>query len=223
MGARATATRQIEPRNEISMGHLLPDQGTFLHVGCGFKRIDRTPFAGRDWREIRLDINPEVKPDLVGSLTDLSAVTAGSMDAVYSSHNIEHLYPHEVPAALSEFRRVLRPGGLALITCPDLQAVAALVAEDRLTEPAYVSPAGPITPIDMIYGHRNAMAEGNLYMAHRCGFTEKVLKATVGGAGFAQAVSLRRPDRFDLWLLATVEPWEPDDLRAAAQALLPSD
>lgn len=203
------------------MGHHLPDEGIFLHVGSGFKRLDHTPFAGRPWQEIRLDIDPEVQPDLVGSLTDLSAVTSGSMDAIYSSHNLEHLLPHEVPTALAEFRRVLRPGGLALITCPDLQAVAALVAEDRLTEPAYVSPAGPIAPIDMIYGHRRAMAAGNLYMAHRCGFTEKVLKATVGNAGFAQAVSLRRPERFDLWLLATVEPWQESDLRQAAEALLP--
>lgn len=203
------------------MGHHLRDEGTFLHVGSGFKRIDHTPFAGWPWQEIRLDIDPEVQPDLVGSLTDLSAVTSDSMDAVYSSHNLEHLLPHEVPTALAEFLRVLRPGGLALITCPDLQAVAALVAEDRLTEPAYMSPAGPIAPIDMIYGHRRAMAEGNLYMAHRCGFTEKVLKATVGNAGFAQAVSLRRPERFDLWLLATVEPWQESDLRQAAQSLLP--
>lgn len=203
------------------MGHQLPDEGTFLHVGSGYKRIDSTPFAGRAWQEIRLDIDPDVQPDLVGSLTDLSAVTSGSMDAVYSSHNLEHLLPHEVPTALAEFLRVLRPGGLLLITCPDLQAVAALVADDRLTEPAYTSPAGPIAPIDMIYGHRKAMAAGNLYMAHRCGFTEKVLKATVGSTGFAQAVSLRRPERFDLWLLATVEPWQEDDLRQAARALLP--
>ena len=43
-----------------------------------------------------------------------------SVDAVFSSHNIEHLYPHEVPLALKEFMRVLKPDGFVLMTCPDL-------------------------------------------------------------------------------------------------------
>jgi len=154
---------------------------TLLHVGCGPKRKDRTTagFNTPDWTEIRLDIDPAVRPDVTGTMTDMSAVASASVDAVFSSHNIEHLYPHEVPLALAEFRRVLRDDGYAVITCPDLQSVAALVAQDRLTEPAYVSPAGPIAPLDILYGHRAAMQRGNLFMAHRCGFTRKVLDATL--------------------------------------------
>ena len=204
------------------MAHALPEHGTLLHVGCGPKHIDRTPFAGSQWQEVRFDINPDVTPDLVGSLTDLGAVADGSMDAVFSSHNLEHLYAHEVPRALAEFRRVLRPGGIAVITCPDLQTIAALVAEDRLVDQAYRSGMGPITPLDMIYGHRASLEAGNLYMAHRCGFTLKVLQATTRAAGFAQCASLRRPRAFDLWILATVAPWPEDALRAAAQQLLPT-
>jgi predicted SAM-dependent methyltransferase len=148
---------------------------TFLHVGCGPKRKEQTTAGFADWSELRFDIDESVQPDLVGTMTDMSSVSSESVDAVFSSHNIEHLYPHEVPVALSEFLRVLKPDGFAVITCPDLQAVCALVAEDKLTEPAYTSPAGPITPLDILYGHRPPMARGNLYMAHRCGFTEKVL------------------------------------------------
>jgi hypothetical protein len=81
--------------------------------------------------------------------------------------------------ALAEFRRVLADDGFAVITCPDLQSVCELVAQDRLTEPAYTAPAGPIAPLDILYGHRAAMARGNLYMAHRCGFTSRVLAATL--------------------------------------------
>ncbi|MFM8525412.1 MAG: class I SAM-dependent methyltransferase [Cyanobacteriota bacterium] len=204
------------------MDHALPEHGTLLHVGCGGKRIDRTPFAGSGWQELRLDIDPSVEPDLVGSLTDLGAVADASVDAVFSSHNLEHLYPHEVPTALAEFRRVLKPSGLVVITCPDLQTVAALVAEDRLVEPAYTSGMGPITPLDILYGHRASLAAGNHYMAHRCGFTRTVLTGTVRAAGFVQCASLRRPSAFDLWILATVETWSDERLREAAGRLLPS-
>jgi predicted SAM-dependent methyltransferase len=73
---------------------------SFLHVGCGQKRKDRTTKALSSWKELRFDIDESVKPDLVGTLTDMSSVSSESVDAVFSSHNIEHLYPHEVPQAL---------------------------------------------------------------------------------------------------------------------------
>lgn len=106
----------------------------FLHVGCGSKRKDRTTvgFNSQEWSELRLDIDSSVRPDLVGTMTDMSAVGEASMDALFSSHNIEHLYAHEVPKALAEFKRVLKPGGFAVVTCPDLQSICALIAEGKL-------------------------------------------------------------------------------------------
>jgi len=196
----------------------------FLHVGCGPKHKDRTTlgFSTSSWTELRLDIDPSVQPDIIGTMTDMSAVAPASVDAVFSSHNIEHLYPHEVPLALAEFKRVLLPTGFVVITCPDLQSVCALVAQDKLTEPAYVSPAGPITPLDILYGHRPPMARGNLYMAHRCGFTKKVLTGTLQAAGFA-AVAARRREHpyFDLWALATVAPMDEAELRQLAAEHFP--
>lgn len=194
---------------------------TFLHVGCGPKRKDQTTSAFNSpiWAELRLDIDDSVKPDLVGTMTDMSAVADASVDAVFSSHNIEHLYPHEVPQALAEFLRVLKPDGFAVITCPDLQSVCALIAEDKLTEPAYTSPAGQIAPLDILYGHRPPMARGNLYMAHRCGFTQKVLTGTLQAAGFATVAAKRRGHPYyDLWALGTSTALPESELRALAQA-----
>lgn len=197
---------------------------TFLHVGCGPKRKDSTTpgFNTPEWHEQRLDIDEQVNPDIVGTMTDMSAVPDASVDAIFSSHNIEHLYPHEVPVALAEFKRVLASDGFVVITCPDLQSVCALVAEDKLTEPAYISPAGPIAPIDILYGHRPAMAQGNLYMAHRCGFTQKVLMATLQEAGFAGVATMQRTPQFDLWALATIQPLDEAALRDLAQAHFPN-
>lgn len=196
---------------------------TFLHVGCGANRKDRTTrgFNTDGWKEVRLDIDASVEPDIVGTMTDMSAVETASMDAIYSSHNIEHLHPHEVPVALAEFKRVLKPDGYAVITCPDLQTACALVAQDKLTEPAYQSPAGPITPIDILFGYRPSLARGNLYMAHHCGFTEKVLIGTLRAAGFSAVAARRHMPSFSLWALATVQPTEEARLRELAAAHFP--
>ena len=191
----------------------------FLHVGCGPKRKDQTTkgFNTKGWKELRLDIDESVKADIVGSMTDISAVADASVDAIFSSHNIEHLYPHEVGEALNEFLRVLKPDGFLVVTCPDLQEVCRLVAEDKLLEPAYTSPAGPITPLDILYGHRPAMQKGNLYMAHRCGFTEKALIGTLRSAGFSSVVSRKRlHPYYDLYAVATKGAIEEANLRVLA-------
>ena len=170
----------------------------FVHVGCGLKTKKQTTraFATRDWQEIRYDIDESVKPDIVGTMTDMSAVDDEYCDAVFSSHNIEHLYPHDVPVALGEFLRILKPQGIAVITCPDLQSVCELVAQDKLTDTAYQSPAGPIAPIDILYGYRRSMAQGNLFMAHRCGFTERFCKARFRAQGLKRQLQLSAALRF---------------------------
>ena len=174
-----------------------------LHVGCGPKGgtgLHET-FRGEEWQEVRLDIDPAARPDIVSSITDMSGVRDGSVDAIWSSHNIEHLWPHEVPLALAEFRRVLRPGGFLLITLPNIKKVAELIVEDKLEEPAYVSPAGPICPIDILYGFRPSLEQGNHFMAHKTGFTAKTLLGHLGAAGFADGKVWE--EGFDLWALVS--------------------
>ena len=194
---------------------------SFLHVGCGPKHKGRTTaaFASQDWQEIRFDIDPKAKPDLVGTMTDMSAVQTGSVQAIFSSHNIEHLYPHEVPVALSEFYRVLSEDGVAVITCPDLKSVCALVAQDKLLDPAYAVAAGDIAPIDILYGWRGSMAAGNLFMAHKCGFTLKTLLSTLGLAGFKTSAGMERgrAPYFDLWVVASKKERSEDEMKGLAQ------
>ena len=134
---------------------------------------------------MRLDLDPVVSPDYVADICDMVPVRSGSMDALWSSHNIEHLYPHDVPRALAEFHRVLKEDGVLAMALPDIQRVAQFVAVGMLEEPLYSSPAGPICAIDMIYGHRPSMAAGNLFMAHHTGFTPGILEEALETAGFA--------------------------------------
>lgn len=59
--------------------------------------------------------------------------------------------------------------------------------------------------LDSVYGHRPAMARGNVHMAHRCGFTQKVLSGTLQASGFASVATMARGRApfFDLWALAS--------------------
>jgi len=174
-----------------------------LHIGCGPKTILQIKgFDSSNWQEIRFDIDPSVKPDVIGTLTDMSALESESVDAVFSSHNIEHLYPHEVPLALKEIFRVLKPSGFLLLTCPDIQSVSEMVAKDQLTEPLYNSAAGPISAIDILYGHRGFIAQGNHFMAHRCGFTFKVLTGSIIAEGFKTIIGRRDQKNYALWAMA---------------------
>jgi ubiquinone/menaquinone biosynthesis C-methylase UbiE len=156
-------------------------------------------------------------------MTELSAIPDYSFDALYSSHNIEHLYPHEVGVALEGFIRILKPDGFLVMTCPDLKSICQLVAEDKLTEPAYVAPSGPVSPLDVLYGFRPSLAAGNLYMAHRCGFTQKALVGTLRHHGFSTVVSTARPHPyFDLWAIATVSQTPEHLIRSLASGHFPS-
>lgn len=173
-----------------------------LHVGCGpYTPAKLHPaFRGTEWKEVRLDIDPGVKPDIVASITAMDGVADGSVDAVFSSHNIEHLYAHEVPLALKEFRRVLNPDGIALVTLPDVQRLGEAIAAGKLEEPLYQSSAGPISAIDILWGHRASIGRGNTFMAHRTGFTAQTLMKHIIGAGFGTVLVQR--DGFDLWAVA---------------------
>jgi ubiquinone/menaquinone biosynthesis C-methylase UbiE len=180
-----------------------PGQKIVLNVGCGYPLRQKLHphFHGPEWREIRLDLDPAVQPDIVCSITDMGPVSANTIDAVWSSHNLEHLQRHEVPLALGQFIRVLKPRGLLLLTLPDLQQVAQLVVDDKLEDLAYQSPSGPVTPLDMIFGHTASLARGNRYMAHRTGFTARTLHQALVEAGFVE-VRLRVGGSFDLWATA---------------------
>lgn len=190
---------------------------TVLNAGSGppSNRQLHPIFIRNGWQEVQFDIDPQTTPDLVGSIVDMSSlIPARSFDAVWSSHSLEHLHAHEVPLALSEFKRILKPDGFALVTSPDLEAVAALILDQGLDNTAYVSPIGPITPHDMLFGHSTSIARGKTFMAHRSGFTCASLGDRLASAGFAMV--LVRRDNLDLWALALM----PDADKVAIQLAL---
>ncbi len=196
---------------------------TVLHVGCGAPNPEtlHRAFRGPEWSEVRLDIDPDAEPDIVASMTAMPEAESGAFDALFSNHNIEHLQAHEVPLALAEFARVLKPDGYALISCPDLQSIAALVAADKLDDTAYTSPAGPIAAHDMLYGHRGALARGMTFMAHRTGFTATTLGNALISAGFANAIVERDEKIYALWAIGFKSDRTKAELKRYRNTLFP--
>jgi hypothetical protein len=157
-----------------------------LNVG-GQSRAIQLPAAYGTFEQVLLDLDPDVGADIVLDIRQLTNLEPQQFDAVYCSHNLEHVRQHEVPVVLAGFRHVLKPGGLAHIIVPDLQELmlACVQQEIDLDGLLYESPMGPITPLDVLYGHGGMIAQsGQDFYAHRTGFSRRTLANVVEASGF---------------------------------------
>ena len=146
------------------------------------------PWAREGYKEVRLDIDPRNKPDILASMTDMGEI--GSYEVVYCCHALEHLYPHEVGKTLKEFVRVLSSGGTAVIMVPDLENVK---PTDEILD---IPLCGPITGLHLFYGDATQI-EQFPHMAHHSGFVQDTLTRAMKQAGFSN-VNVRRAAGFNL-------------------------
>ena len=151
---------------------------TLLHVGCGGAPVP--PWLA-DYKETRLDVDGEFNPHIIANMTNMYQVESHSYDVIYCAHSLEHLFPQDVPLALSEFCRILKQEGRAIIIVPDLEGVS------PTTEVLFESEAGPITGLDLIYGF-GKQVKTNPHMQHHCGFVQHTLEKILDKAGFNPVV-----------------------------------
>ncbi len=158
-----------------------------LHIGCGGKRIDGF---------LHIDIMPISGVDYVSDARVLPHAD-GTIEMIYASHVLEHFGRHEYAAALREWYRVLRPGGVLRLAVPDFACCAALYVEGGL--------ARGLSDIIglMVGGQRNG------FDYHRMVFDEPLLTTALQAAGFR---TVRR------WDWRTTEHASVDDY---SQAYLP--
>jgi len=165
-----------------------------LNIGGNSKAI---PLPGQyiGFEHILLDVDPGVHPDILCDARDLLTLEAGSFDAVYCSHNLEHYYWHEVPKVLAGIRSVLREGGFVHLLVPDIQSVMQTVVEKGLEPEAvlYQSPAGPIMVLDVLYGYTVELERsGSPYFAHKTGFSLNSLHRKLLEASFSKVFGVTR-------------------------------
>ena len=162
-----------------------------LNVGGNDKRIP-IPQHYDQWDHVMLDIDPKGLPDVVCDARELVTLPASEYDSIYCSHNLEHYYRHDVPKVLAGFLHVLKNEGFVYIRVPDMGELMRKIANEDLdiSDFLYQSPAGPITVMDVIYGYGDEIERtGHDFFAHKTGFTEKSLNATLTKAGFPHVFS----------------------------------
>jgi predicted SAM-dependent methyltransferase len=153
------------------------DGAVRLHIG------GEQPRPG--WRIFNVVPGPDV--DYVGNCTDLSQFGAGSVDQVYASHVLEHIgYQEELPAALGEIHRVLKPGGVFALSVPDLDILCRLFRDPRFPEESQFQ------LMRLMYG-----GQTNDYDFHKVGLTWTFICRYLGDAGFREIKRVEELGIFD--------------------------
>lgn len=93
-------------------------RGRILDAGCG-EGVLVEKYAGQGWDIIGVDKNYASDMVREGSITALP-FESDAFDSVMALDVLEHLYYNEQPLAIAELYRVLKPGGLAIFSCPNL-------------------------------------------------------------------------------------------------------
>ncbi len=157
-----------------------------LNVGGNSKTIP-IPAHYAGWRHDLLDIDPKHHPDIVLDARHLGTLPAGTYDAVYCAHNLEHYYRHDGVKVVQGFKHVLRPDGFVEIHVPDLAAIMRHAVEKKLDldDTLYLSPTGAVTLRDTIFGYQYEIEQsGQDFFAHKTGFSAASLIRFMRANGF---------------------------------------
>lgn len=154
-----------------------------LNVGAGKSTMESAIYADDlvGLKEYRLDIDKRNNPDICADVTNLSGVDSEIVDVVYTSHMMEHLDFFKVIPVIKDFLRIARQE--VRIVVPNLKSIAYEVFSGNLLGTVYESPSGPISAIDMIYGHRASVLRGSEFMRHKTGFTKESFRQMLEEAG----------------------------------------
>ncbi|MBF0127950.1 MAG: methyltransferase domain-containing protein [Magnetococcales bacterium] len=148
-----------------------------LNIGGGRERRE-------GWHNFNIKADPGV--DFVGDCSDLGFFPDRCCDELYASHVVEHLpYQKLLPAALSEFHRILKPGGSLSVSVPDLDTLSRLFLDPRLSlrERFHV--------MRMMFGGQMDRED-----FHYIGFNYPILEVYLRDAGFR---AVQRVDFFGLF------------------------
>ncbi len=164
-----------------------------LNLGSGGQRFD-------EYTNIDLFDGPEI--DMVMDATDLSHFQDNSVDDIRAHHLIEHLTYYQAEKAFNEWCRVLKPGSLLLIECPDVLRYCQAFIDEPENRWCGIPP-GKDTPlpryghalIQGLFGHAGGVEHPVVYgfgplphlsQVHKSGWTADYLIKWLKIAGFSR-------------------------------------
>jgi ubiquinone/menaquinone biosynthesis C-methylase UbiE len=164
---------------------------TLLNVG-GFKDNDRVVSENK-WLVVDIEPGADV---VVNLLKEPLPYADDTVDAIYTSHTLEHLDLHTQPKVMAEFRRVLKPSAPLRVVVPNWDiAIAAYCRGDhqflrqtRVVADDNVYPPMPLLDLfSWAYSYHFSMGvqeSSHREDVHRTPFNEEVLQFFFNQAGF---------------------------------------
>jgi len=139
-----------------------------LHLGCGGRHLEGY---------INIDLRKTTATDVVCNIRKLP-YPDNSIELIENYHVIEHLPRHDLPKALKEWFRVISPGGVLIVECPDFdKAVKEYIEGDEKR-------------INNIFGLQRFPGD-----THMFGYNFKGLKKILEKAGFRD-IQKREPQDY---------------------------
>ena len=146
---------------KATIGRRLHIGGLSRHARPGWEIMSATRAAGVDH---------------VGDSLDLKRFENDTFEEVYASHVLEHFDHKQVPEALKEWRRVLKPGGRLCISVPNLTVLCKL----------FLCPDFDGKDLwkiqQMMFG-----AQDDKWDYHKIGFNAETLRSKLMEAGFERS------------------------------------
>jgi hypothetical protein len=164
---RALAAQSALPDLPVQPEGIVPKplEPIRLNIGCGDKILPG--YINVDVVQSRAG----KKPDVIADVRDLRVFETCYADEVMAVHVVEHFWRWEVEDVVREWIRVLKPGGLLVLECPNLlSACEALLADPTLA--ARSDQAGQRS-MWVFYGDPQWK---DPLMIHRWGYTPQSLK-----------------------------------------------
>lgn len=153
----------------------------FLNVGCGKNFLPGF---------INLDYVSWTGVDICWDITKKFPLSDASLDGIFSEHCLEHIEYHECIKVLSEFYRLLRPGGCVRLIVPDAGLYLNLyfrACHGDIVEFPYVGDVGRKDyEEDSKIAFTPMMAVNRIFRSygHKFGYDYETLRSMLCNAGF---------------------------------------
>lgn len=141
----------------------------------------------KGWICIDVESNSDLQVDIMNNTLPFDL---GIVDAIYSSHTLEHIWPDRLPFVLSEFRRVLKDGAPIRVVVPDFDiALNAFLNKDyqfldRTRIPVPESMEMPLQHLTSWFFSYYLEQDGTRSFGHLNAFNRETLSAILKKSGF---------------------------------------